>query len=252
MNQKLDAEIAAFKESIKNKPKRKVPFLLKLFIGVSAIVISTVIAMCSMVSNYTPSQQPQSLVKGQNTDADDTQQCDAKSEHINKVRTVKKDIDLLTGPRKSAKKVINKKATSAFSVNQYYRIGPPTKVLEFCRVDGWSYVESTEPAYATPYKGWVPTDVLLDLLVSRSGKRIYRQNEVGIDDDVRPSQKKYVINALNSFIQDECKDGLESYPIVWHKPGSPKNNPIYFVCCGSTSSARNIYFSKSGIENKYK
>lgn len=174
--------------------------------------------------------------------------CDANAEKINKVKTVKRDAVLRLLPSNKAKKVINPKATETMHSIQYAQIDSSTKVREVCRQNGWSYVELTEPEWlVTSHKGWVQSNVLNAIKISGSGKRVYRENEVGWDKYTTP-YKKQVLFAINNFLQDDCKEGLDTFSVTQSPSRTTKKDPVFFIACGSGSKARNIFFKKSDIE----
>lgn len=178
--------------------------------------------------------------------------CEDKVEKIDKVKTVRKEAYLRTAPSKSAKKVVNQKASETFHSTQYAQIDSSTKVKEVCKANGWSYVELTEPAWlVASHKGWVPSNVLNGIKMTVSGKRIYRVNEVGWDKYTTP-YKKQVLYAINNFLQDDCKEGLDTFSVTQSPSRTSKKAPVFFIACGNFPNARNIFFSKSDVELKIK
>jgi hypothetical protein len=184
--------------------------------------------------------------------AETAQLCDAKTEKINKVKTVKKEAKIRLAPSDSAKKLVNPKATEAMHSTQYAQIDSSTKVREVCKKNGWSYIELTEPEWLiSSHKGWVPSNALNEIKVSGSGKRIYRENEVGWDKYTKP-YKKQVLYAINNFLQDDCKEGFDTFSVTESPSKSTKKAPVFFIACGHPPNARNIFFSKADIEKRMK
>ncbi len=184
--------------------------------------------------------------------AETAQPCNANADKINKVKTVKRDAMLRLSPSNKAKKVINPKATEAMHSIQYAQIDSSTKVKEVCRQNGWSYVELTEPEWlVASHKGWVQSNVLNAIKISSSGKRVYRENEVGWDKYTTP-YKKLVLFAINNFLQDDCKEGFDTFSVTQSPSRTTKKDPVFFIACGSGANARNIFFKKSDIEKRMK
>jgi hypothetical protein len=160
------------------------------------------------------------------------------------------EAELRTEPSSNAPRIVNAKASAATGRTRYALIDQSTKVVEVCRKGDWSYVELTEPEWLRDtHRGWVPTSALGEIRRSKTGKRIYRETEVGWGPDTTP-YKKELMFALNGFLQDQCKE-LDTYSLASSPTRGTKSDPVFFVTCGSPPSARNIYFSRADIR-KYR
>lgn len=184
--------------------------------------------------------------------AENLERCDDQSININKIKTVKKVAYLRFSPNIKATKIVNKKASEVMHKTEYAQIDPSTKVREVCKRNGWSYVELTDPVWLIEtHKGWVPSNVLNEIKISSNGKRIYRENEVNWDKYTKP-YKKQVLFAINTFLQDSCREGLDTFSVTQSPSKTTRRNPVFFITCGNPPNARNIFFSKSDIEKKMK
>lgn len=173
-------------------------------------------------------------------------ECGVGTKEVNSVAIPKREIVLRVAPHDSARRIINQKATEAFRKTHYANIDESSKVMEVCRKGAWSYVELIEPHWLRgTHNGWVPTSTLNPMLMSKSGKRIFRESEVGWGPHTSP-HKKTILNAMNGYLQDECRD-LDPQSLDSSPTRGSSANPVFFITCGHPPSARNIYFSTSGI-----
>ena len=185
-------------------------------------------------------------------------ECGEGIKPINKLVTAKKETPLRISPDESAAKLVNQRASEALHKTEYAGIDESSKVTEVCRKGAWSYVELVEPRWLrATHKGWVPTSSLNANLMSKSGKRIYRESEVGWDEGTKP-YKKEILASINGFLQDKCKN-LKTWSVV-RVPATPSKyyeskgtnaDPVFFITCGSFPSARNIYFSLSEMRKHF-
>lgn len=186
------------------------------------------------------------LVYGATSTIAAANECGDGTQTINRLVVPIAETPLRTAPDNQAPKVINPKASGAHKTD-YANIDQSTKVVEVCRKGLWSYVRLEEPKWLrATHHGWILTRTLGVILIGKSGRRIYREAEIGWGTDTTP-YKKELMSAINGFLQDQCKE-LDTYSLARSPTRGTKSDPVFFITCGHPPSARNFYFSRADIQ----
>ena len=176
--------------------------------------------------------------------------CGAESTRVDAPRLVKgEDHPLRLTPSKSAKRVVNKKATAALGRTQYAVVDYSTEVTEECMNGEWSRIHVDKPEWLRDsHVGWVPSNVLKGEPRDAQGHRLYTEADFSWDNNTRP-HKAIIVSGVNKIHRENprCRDIDTGSAYISGSKGT-KKNPVFFVTCGTGRHAHNVFFSKSDIE----
>ncbi len=152
-------------------------------------------------------------------------------------------------PDKSAKRVVNVKATNVIGETQYQQIDGTTTVRELCKQGDWSEVQIVEPDWLTSHRGWVPSKYLKLIVKDASGKRVYSEENFVWDDKIA-KHKKTIIAGVNKVAREnaQCVKIDPGSAYLSGSKGTAKNPVFYVTCEDSAGRAFNVFFSASDVK----
>ncbi|MEJ8837771.1 hypothetical protein [Ramlibacter sp. AN1133] len=160
------------------------------------------------------------------------------------------DILLRASPGPKGERMINEKATAALHEKQYLTIDNSVRVVQQCTQGAWSRVQVESPEWLRDsHIGWVPTSVLRSQKNDTSGKELFTEADFGWDQFTR-DYKAIIIAGVNKLARENsaCK-AIDPATASRSTTKGSKADPVFWVTCGTGNAARNIFFTKSDVEN---
>lgn len=153
-------------------------------------------------------------------------------------------IPILAAPNADAEKLVNEKASQVMHSTEYMTVDNSTTVTEECTKGGWSRVYVTDPEWLREtHVGWIPSSSLRKPQTDLSGKRVFTEADFVFDDVTRP-YKTIIVDGVNRIYRenDRCGDIRPDSAYISGSKGT-KDDPVFYVTCGSGAGAFNVFFS---------
>jgi len=158
------------------------------------------------------------------------------------VVAVSGDHDLHASPNSSAPKIKNEKASRVLGKDHYHQIDSSTTVRRLCVQADWTEVQIQTPDWLTHVKGWVPNTALREIERTKSGGRIYVEDDFYWDKDT-VQFKRQIVAVVNKIARENRNcDQIDTSSVAKSPSRSKPGDPVFFVTCGSGANVFNVWF----------
>ena len=155
--------------------------------------------------------------------------------------------DLRASPTVNASKIKNEKASRILGGAHFHQIDNSTTVRRLCAQANWTEVQIVTPDWLIHVKGWVPNEALREIQRT-AGRRLYVEDDFYWDGDTSPF-KAQIIATVNQIVRENrnCSQ-IDTHSVAKSPSRSKLGDPVFFITCGSGTSAFNVWFRPTDVQ----
>lgn len=163
------------------------------------------------------------------------------------LRITGRNVNIRTGPGVNFERTVIPKASAIAQKPVYATLSAPTKLLEECRMEGWSRISLMERLEGSEaYKGWVAHSFLKEL--PGPNEDAFVDADLYWDHETRP-HRTMILRAVNKIAREDprCRDSLDPGTVTLSSQSTPAV-PVFFVMCGQgAGGVVNVFFKASDL-----